>query len=149
MNSSFFSHIWMGRHRAATVAQHVLESIAQPITVGTLSFSLPPSIGISYYLEDDPDVSGLVYTADLALYLAKQNGRGNYQFYIPELEARAEEVYALEACLKKALKDGGFAPVLSTCGGYQDRQINQCRSLGALDRCRGQGDQPATFHSDR
>ncbi len=138
-------HLDGGRHRAVTVAQHVLESIAQPITAGTLSFSLSPSIGISYYPEDSKEISGLIYTADLAMYLAKQNGRGNYQFYSPELEARAEEVYALEACLKKALTDGGFALFYQPVVDIQTGKLISAEALVRLSDAEGEAISPQRF----
>ncbi len=105
----FLSQLDAGRHRAAVVAQHVVESISQPFVIDQLELSLSPSIGISYYPEHADDVSSLIHAADLAMYQAKQSGRANYRFYTPELDDRAEEASSLEGRLKHALRHEGFA----------------------------------------
>lgn len=43
------------------------------------------------------------------MYRVKQSGRANYQVYTPELDRRADEIYMLEARLRKALKHGSLA----------------------------------------
>ncbi|MGE5384687.1 MAG: EAL domain-containing protein [Betaproteobacteria bacterium] len=105
----FLPQLDAGRHRAAVVAQHVVESISQPFLIDQLELSLSPSIGISYYPENADDVAALIHTADLAMYQVKQTGRANYRFYTPELDQQAEENSSLEGRLKSALKNGGFA----------------------------------------
>ena len=102
-------HVDSVHHRAAAVAGHVVDSISRPFQIDNLELSLSPSIGISYFPEHAEDVSGLIHTADLAMYQAKQSGRANFQFYSRELDKRAEAAYTLEERLKKALKNGGLA----------------------------------------
>ena len=97
------------RHRAAAVAQHVVTAVSQPIRVNLLEVSVSPSIGISHFPEHASNVSALIHTADLAMYQAKQFGRGNYQFYTPEFDRRAEQVLSVEARLRKALNSGSMA----------------------------------------
>lgn len=96
------------RHRAASVAQHVVDSISRPIQVDNLELSVSPSIGISYFPEHATEVNALMHTADMAMYQAKQAGRANYQFYTPELDQRAAQALMMEAKVRQALKQGGF-----------------------------------------
>jgi len=114
-------HLDADRHRAAAVAQHVIDSITRPFHVGELELSLSPSVGISYFPEHASDVGALLHAADLAMYQAKQSGRANYQFYTPELERIAGEVFTLEARLKNALKHDGlklhYQPVVDIKSG--------------------------------
>lgn len=97
------------RHRAAIVAQHVLDSITRPFLIDTLELSLSPSIGISYFPEHATDVNTLMHAADLAMYQAKQSGRANYQFYRRELDQQADEALLLEARLRRAIRGNGLA----------------------------------------
>lgn len=114
-------HLEAGRHRAATVAQHVITSISQPFRINEFELSLSPSIGISYFPDYAPDMSTLIHTADMAMYQAKQSGRANYQFYTPEFDRRAEQALLLEVKLKHALKEGGlklhYQPVMDLKSG--------------------------------
>lgn len=109
------------RHRAAVVAQHVIDSLGQPFRINTLELSISPSIGISFYPEHAADISALIHTADLAMYQAKQSGRNNYQFYTPELARQADGAQLLETQLKSAIKNGGlelhYQPVIEIKSG--------------------------------
>lgn len=46
------------------------------------------SIGISLYPDDAADSQSMMKNADTAMYLAKEKGRNNYQFFNPEMNAR-------------------------------------------------------------
>lgn len=61
------------------------------------------SIGVSVYPHDGSNSETLLKNADVAMYRAKENGRNQYQFYAPEMNARGEELLALEADLRRAL----------------------------------------------
>jgi len=61
-------------------AQRVLESLAKPYLIEGHTLNVTPSIGISCYPCDGSDVETLLNHADTAMYRAKQNGRGNFQF---------------------------------------------------------------------
>ncbi|HLO64675.1 MAG TPA: EAL domain-containing protein, partial [Azonexus sp.] len=114
-------HLDVDRLRAATVAQHVLQVISQPFLIDALEISLSPSIGISFYPEHSVDVGGLIHAADLAMYQVKQSGRSSYQFYSPELDRQADEIYSLETRLKDALRHHRLAlhyqPVVDIADG--------------------------------
>jgi len=96
------------RLRAATVAQHLVDTISQPYPIDTIEVSLSPSIGISFFPDHAADISDLIHAADLAMYQAKQSGRATYHFYTPELDQRAEEAHSLEARVRHALRHGGL-----------------------------------------
>jgi predicted signal transduction protein with EAL and GGDEF domain len=42
--------------------------------------------------------------ADVAMYYAKEKGRNNYQFFSPEMNARAQERLSVENYLRLALR---------------------------------------------
>ena len=62
----------------------------------------------------------LMKEADLALYRAKQDGRGTWRFFEPAMDARIKARRALEQDLRGALPSGElelhFQPVLSSRG---------------------------------
>lgn len=93
---------------AATVAQHVLDKLGRPFQIGSLELSVSSSIGISHFPQHGSDVDALVHAADVAMYQAKQSGRGQYHFYAPELGRRANEAFLIETQLKQSLKNDGL-----------------------------------------
>src|SRR5690606_20437529 len=95
--------------RSATVAKHVLANISRPFRIGNLTLHISPSVGISHFPRDADDVDGLIHTADLAMYHAKQNGRGRYCFYTEELAAQRSRTAVIEACLKRAMDNNGLS----------------------------------------
>ena len=90
------------------VAQKVLRKIAETITVGSQSFHITASIGISLFPDDGADAEGLLKTASAAMNRAKQQGGDMFQYFIPELNARTRRLLSLEAELRKALKNQEF-----------------------------------------
>jgi diguanylate cyclase (GGDEF)-like protein/PAS domain S-box-containing protein len=101
-------HLDRARHRAATVARHVVDSLSRPFPFEALELSISASVGISEYPQDGADLGALIHAADLAMYQAKQAGRGSFQFYTAELERDADEAGLLETRLRRALRQGGF-----------------------------------------
>lgn len=63
------------------VAERILKAVSIPITVESQEFVITSSIGIVMFPEDGSDVDGLLSKADIAMYEAKNQGRGCYQFY--------------------------------------------------------------------
>jgi EAL domain-containing protein (putative c-di-GMP-specific phosphodiesterase class I) len=63
-----------------------------------------PSIGISIYPEDGSDVYDLMKNADTAMYHAKEQGRNNFQFFAPRMNAEAERFFNLEHRLRGAVE---------------------------------------------
>lgn len=114
-------HLDTDRNRAATVAQHVVDRVSQPIRINGLELMVTPSIGISYFPEHADSISTLIHTADLAMYQAKKSGRATYQFYTHDLEKHAEETLSVEVRLKNALRHGNlrlhYQPVIDIKSG--------------------------------
>ncbi|MHB1143867.1 MAG: EAL domain-containing protein [Thiobacillus sp.] len=66
------------------------------------------SMGISVYPHDGRNPETLLKNADSAMYRAKANGRNQYQFYAPEMNARGQELLTLETDLRHALERNEF-----------------------------------------
>lgn len=96
-------------HRAAVVAQHIVDRISRPYLIDSLELSLSPSIGISCFPDHAADVNTLIRTADLAMYRVKQSGRAAYQFYSKEFEQQAgTPTCTLTSRLERALDNHGL-----------------------------------------
>lgn len=93
---------------AARVAQKVLDVLARPIAVSSEQFQLSASLGIATFPRDGPDAVTLLKNADLAMYQAKREGAGDYQFHSPEMNECAVERLQIEQRLSAALLAGEF-----------------------------------------
>lgn len=70
-----------GTAAAKIVAQRVIDSLQQPLSVNDTSLTITTSVGISIYPIDGNDIQLLTKNADRAMYRAKSKGRNNYQLY--------------------------------------------------------------------
>jgi len=93
---------------AATVADKLLDRLGKFYEIEGNELYSSPSIGISVFPEDGDDLETLMKSADTAMYHAKEQGRNNYQFFTPEMNAAAQEMIALEADLRIALAENQF-----------------------------------------
>ncbi|QEL64215.1 diguanylate cyclase/phosphodiesterase with PAS/PAC sensor [Oryzomicrobium terrae] len=90
-------------NQAASVAEKLLVALSQPLQADGHELAVTPSIGIAVFPEDGQDGSTLLKNADAAMYYAKDNGRNNFQFFTPEMNARVSERLALENNLRQAI----------------------------------------------
>jgi diguanylate cyclase (GGDEF)-like protein/PAS domain S-box-containing protein len=89
---------------AAFLAEKILAAVARPYAIDGRELYITPSIGIAVCPEDGCDCESLIQHADAAMYLAKENGRNNYQYFTAALNARAVERLSLESALHGALE---------------------------------------------
>ena len=97
------------------IADRIRSVLTVPLDVDGVTMSISPSIGISVYPEDGSDPEQLLKHADIALYHAKDQGRGNHQFYTPEMNARLRERLWLERALKQALENNELSIDYQPC----------------------------------
>lgn len=83
--------------------QRVREAVAQPVNVGSHQLRVTTSVGLASYPQDGLDADSLLHNADAAMCRAKNVGRNNVQFYVPEMNARLEERLRLQQALRNAL----------------------------------------------
>jgi diguanylate cyclase (GGDEF)-like protein len=90
------------------LAREILLAMAQPLNVDGNEFVPSTSIGIAIAPEDGEEGGTLLRNADLALYRAKEAGRGTYAFFEQSLNERAQQRRQLETDLRLALERGEF-----------------------------------------
>ena len=92
----------------ALVAEKLLHCFESPFEEAEHEFFLNASIGISIYPRDGETTATLLKNADAAMYKAKNNGRGGFQFYTEELTDNAYQYFTLESGLRQALLSDQF-----------------------------------------
>ncbi len=111
---------------AVQIARRLIESLKQPVYVGSHELVVTTSIGVSIYPDDGESAAGLVKNADIAMYRAKDTGRNSFQLYAPAMNARTLEHLALESALHRALERSEFELY------YQPLyEAGQCRMVAA------------------
>ena len=93
---------------APAVVQRVMDSVAQPIMLGTREFFVTCSIGVAVYPSDGTPADSLIEHADIAMYRAKKLGRNNFQFYTPAMNEESLERVRIESALRVALERKEF-----------------------------------------
>jgi diguanylate cyclase (GGDEF)-like protein/PAS domain S-box-containing protein len=93
---------------AATVADRLVGSLAHPIILGERERKVSISIGVA--ISDPTDEPGdLLREADLAMYQAKERGRGRWALFDTDTEQRVLEAISLETELWQAVERGELA----------------------------------------
>ncbi len=90
--------------QAATVAHKILTSIIKPLTIMGQECRITASIGICMYPKDAEDEQALLKNADIAMYLAKEEGKNNFQFYSMDIQSKSLERLSIETNLRFALE---------------------------------------------
>jgi diguanylate cyclase (GGDEF)-like protein/PAS domain S-box-containing protein len=88
---------------ATAMANRIIRELAMPFDLDGHQAVIGASIGISIAPDDGDDADGLLKKADMALYRSKEDGRGIYRFFEPEMDARMQRRRALELDLRRAL----------------------------------------------
>jgi diguanylate cyclase (GGDEF)-like protein len=92
----------------ALLASHLVEQVSAPYEIAGHQLVIGVSIGISLAPEDGKNPDELLKKADLALYRAKEDGRGTYRFFETGMDARAQARRLLELDLRAALRREEF-----------------------------------------
>ncbi len=93
---------------AVHVAEKILKAVSEPYPIDSHQLRTSPSIGICLFPEDASESDDLMKKADVAMYHAKAQGRGNYQFFTAELQLVTLRRIAIENELRTAIERRQF-----------------------------------------
>ncbi|HET6942331.1 MAG TPA: EAL domain-containing protein, partial [Sphingomicrobium sp.] len=96
------------RNAIDRLAENLIEAIARPLNIDGNELIPSTSVGIAIAPADGIDGGTLLRNADLALYRAKEAGRGTFAFFEESLNRRAQDRRKLETDLRLALERGEF-----------------------------------------
>ena len=107
---------------ASALAERIITAIEQPMLLAGRGVRHSASVGIAF-AEPGDDAERLIENADLAMYAAKDRGRGRFSCYRAELRQRAQERAAVEAELRRALGDGEMVPYFQPIIDQRQQQV--------------------------
>ena len=91
------------RGKLGELSNKLIQIISQPYTIDDKRATIGTSVGIAIAPYDGVDKLDVIHNADLALYAAKNGGRGQFRFYSADLKDEAAERSLLEEGLRDAL----------------------------------------------
>lgn len=97
-----------GERQAASVAARIVEAFGVPFLLGDELHAVGASIGISMYPRDGADAETLVRHSDIAMYVGKNDGKGQYRFFDPSLSTTLNSRARLKQHILEALEGDQF-----------------------------------------
>ncbi|HSV68881.1 MAG TPA: EAL domain-containing protein [Methylibium sp.] len=91
------------RSAVESLAQRIVERLAQPMAVGAQMLHIGASVGVAMFDERVADREDLLHKADLAMYRAKGEGRGRVSIYDEQLDGKLRERLELVRDLQAAI----------------------------------------------
>ena len=119
------------RHEVERIAAELLSVLSQPLQLSGHECQTTASIGIAMYPSDGADMLTLTKNADMAMYLAKEDGKNAFRFFTKEIKTQSIERLTMESALRRALERDQF------CLHYQpkvDMASGQITGVEALLR---------------
>jgi diguanylate cyclase (GGDEF)-like protein len=88
---------------SAALAARIVEALSLPFELGDHNVVIGASVGIAIAPNDGDSADQLLKNADMALYRSKEEGRGRFHFFEPEMDVKAQSRRVLELDLRNAI----------------------------------------------
>lgn len=111
------------------IAHDLIDAIRAPCIVNGHRLVPGTSIGIAIIGADGNDAVTLARNADLALYRAKQDGRGAYRFFEPAMDAEAQARRAMEMDLHEAIRLGQLSLMFQPLFNLSEGRVSAFEAL--------------------
>jgi diguanylate cyclase (GGDEF)-like protein/PAS domain S-box-containing protein len=109
MGGDEFAILMLGdREYVTRVTRKVLESFNQPFYLNGHEVSISACMGVANFPGDAETTTDLIARADLAMFRAKETGRGRARFFASDTDHHELEILEFEAQLRRALERDEF-----------------------------------------
>jgi diguanylate cyclase (GGDEF)-like protein len=92
------------REQAAAVARKLLHGVSPALNLAGHECRTTASIGVAIFPDDGDDEHTLTKNADMAMYLAKDEGKNDFRFFSASIKSQSVERLMLETDLRHALE---------------------------------------------
>ena len=117
------------REGAEALAQQILDSLAQPYEIDGHDVIIGACVGIAYAPTDGDDADLLLKNADMALYHAKANGKGNWRTFDASMDSEAHAKRVMELDVRQALSAGQFEVYYQPLLDLRTMKVRTCEAL--------------------
>jgi diguanylate cyclase (GGDEF)-like protein len=114
---------------AAALAEKIRVALGEPFDLGGHQVTTGTSVGIAIAPADGDNSEKILKSADLALYSAKNGGRGTFRFFEPELDQRMHARRNLERDMRSALVNDEFELHYQPFVDIRSGEICGCEAL--------------------
>ncbi|MGK6323361.1 putative bifunctional diguanylate cyclase/phosphodiesterase [Sphingomonas sp. DT-51] len=114
---------------AVALGQRLLTVIGEPAQCDGHRLRSGGSVGVAIAPRDGTDADTLLKSADLALYRAKESGRGQLSVYEPAMDEKIARRRQLAAELHGALERGEFHMVYQPIFDLAGERVSSCEAL--------------------
>ncbi|MDO6564146.1 EAL domain-containing protein [Amphritea sp. 1_MG-2023] len=114
---------------AAIIAKQVIDILQPPFQLADRTLYIGASVGISCYPNDSQNSEVMLRHADMAMYLAKDNGRNQYQFFNAQMREEVKNRTELEQSLRQAINNHEFELYYQPITNCQQRKVIAVEAL--------------------
>jgi diguanylate cyclase (GGDEF)-like protein len=118
-----------GHDEAAEFAARAVESLSEPYHVDGAKLLIGASIGIAVAPKDGATAAELMKSADMALYAAKDAGRGAYRFFDKSMAENAIRKQEIERDLRVGIGRNELEVYYQPIVSLGKRRISACEAL--------------------
>ncbi len=111
------------RRKIEKLADRIIQAIKEPYMIDQTEIRIGVSIGCAFGPIDGATVDDLILKADLALYQAKDAGRGVARYFSSELQSEQEDRVRLEGDLRSAIASKQFHLVFQPLINAQNQKL--------------------------
>lgn len=106
---------------AEKLAGRIVREMKRPVLINNSEMDTSVSVGTALFPRDGYSSAELVKSADVALYTAKNTGRGCFRLYKPEYDEKLKRRRLVETKVRQAIEAGSFTlafqPLLDLASG--------------------------------
>jgi len=92
----------------ASIAKNIIDRLKMPFYLSGTEAYIGSSVGISVYPDDGDNVEQLIKNGDIAMYHAKENGKGRYEFFNELMNEKNQKRQQIEHRLSIAIEKKAF-----------------------------------------
>ncbi|MEO5327048.1 MAG: EAL domain-containing protein [Magnetococcus sp. THC-1_WYH] len=130
---------------AEPIARKIITALMEPIPIQEYKAHIGASVGISVFPNDGTTFDEITKFADVAMYHAKESGRGNFKFFEERMNTHSIRRAALENSLRQAMDANEFILHYQPKLSIVTRNIVGMESLVRWRRADGTMVSPADF----